>query len=408
MNSAETKASTERPTGRSRQTCLHEYWSSRPHKHIRSGRIKVLEEHTSAGAQGDFSTLAIGDHDKPDIPIDTDPPCSLRGRRCYKNESHEDEEFYVQEPLVSRHFDEHGFGDHILEQHQQTDPYPDLGSRWYKWVTDGGKKVSLDQLDHAQPEELQRPSHAVTAPSCEVHEVGMDGRSQVFPCVSQLGKQSNRAIWDCLKTTPLLLERAAGRITTVQNLSPVLIGALCYTKGDTFCVGQLLFYSIIADRSLTSARSFPCESRCYDNVFTFNLSYLNLELHGGQPLPWQGCLPKHPDTRAHPRLHRCSSTVALALTGRQVANVQRTRDGAAEEVTIPVYDTFGSWEVLNVQFGTSGSAFNQNWGTRYTCGPEAFMTVVLDQIRLASFRTMLAYEVISETVSPHEDCSKLS
>ena len=305
----------------------------------------------------------------------------------------DDESMFVQQTLPSESFDDEGLKKHIQE---------------YNW-TEQGKAILGNVINNKQL--LQRSSILpVTLGTQEdrshlshysIFDVGNDGAPLEVQRASDKETSRAQTIWNLIKSVnsdPTRERKAVGRITIVREPSPGLFAALHYTMSPHFDVDEL-FAMLVEDKNRSSAhRPFSADHR-HQRTFIFTLDFFTVIGDDCVPEKWQGSDEDSKSSESHVPLSRCSSVIALSLSGEAI-RVVKNRSRRAQRSTGYVFDPFAPWRVLSIQSypDWKHSIDAHNSTKHYVNGPEAFLITLRAEFKDAGKRLMDVYNRISELV----------
>jgi len=151
-------------------------------------------------------------------------------------------------------------------------------------------------------------------------------------------------------------------------------------------------------------RAFNADPRQRRSFF-FSFQYLTIVGEDIDPMPWQ---MSHDDAPSRARiliglgrLSRCSSIVALSLSGNPIRPVTNLSLSAQGQYGF-VHDPWAAWQVLNIQCypDHKHSMVSHNSTKHYVNGPEAFMFTLLGEYKDAKKRFEALYKAISKFTIP--------
>lgn len=118
-------------------------------------------------------------------------------------------------------------------------------------------------------------------------------------------------------------------------------------------------------------------------------------------MKWQLAAGQEDRKPGHIAISRCSSVVALVLNGSKIKDVKNPYRRARREKG-QVYDSFSSWQVLNLQcYPDFKASLDVHDSTKhYLNGPEAFMNTLLGEFRDSHRRFGDITKRISRRVTP--------
>jgi hypothetical protein len=313
------------------------------------------------------------------------------------DETDDDESLFVQDTLPPETYSEHDLREYLRHyswtEHGQNILGPVVRDRQFL------DRPSLFPLDAGAQADRSHISHH------NVYEVGTDGAPLPYRPSSSAQKISKSlAIWQALNITnadPTKQRHAVGKIVIVREPSPLLFGAIHFTMNQHFDMDEI--FGLLADNSPTRAymnRAFAVEPR-QQRTFIFSLKYFTIVGDDCQPKPWQQSDKDLRVSESHIPITRCSSTIALSLTGKPTATVKNRARRAKTEVG-QVYDPFSPWRVLSVQcFPDWKSTMDSHDSTKhYVNGPEAFLMTLLTEYRDAQKRFMELHRRIVALATP--------
>lgn len=151
-------------------------------------------------------------------------------------------------------------------------------------------------------------------------------------------------------------------------------------------------------------RAFNADPRQRRSFF-FSFQYLTIVAEEVDPMPWQ-MSHENPASQARRviglgRLSRCSSIVALSLSGNPVRKVKNLSLKAQGQYGF-VHDPWAAWQVLNIECypDFKHSMHSHDSTKHYVNGPEAFMFTLLDEFKDAKKRYEALYSAISKFTIP--------
>ncbi|KPM33946.1 hypothetical protein AK830_g12627, partial [Neonectria ditissima] len=230
--------------------------------------------------------------------------------------------------------------------------------------------------------------------------------------------------------------QSVGRITIVQEPTPLIIAALHLTMSPHFDMSELIAHLLtdapnrgrthafmdrafertttrisssssspsLAPISSPSSSSSSSPSHLRQRSFFFVFKYYTVVGAGLTPAPWQRFDKRPSDKRLgdHIDIAECGSVLALSLGGDPTKPVrmrprrERVREGF-------LFDTFGPWHVLSIQsfpdnaHTVRGDEFQHK---RFVNGPCAFLDLLIAEYRDAGKRNQLLHESITKLITP--------
>lgn len=314
------------------------------------------------------------------------------------DESDEDDELYVQIPLPPYKFDhEH------LRAHLKNHKFNDAGKIILETVVDNGRLLNPSLFPEYEPGDRSHNSHY------SVFDIGTDGAPLSRHEVVKPGTTSiDSAIWQVtqdLNVGPPDQRKAVGRISIIREPSPIIFGALHMTMNEYFDMDEIFSHLISSDTSSAHIvdRAFSNDHRC-QRSFIFSFDYYTVIGDDCAPMPWQlrDIIPKKHSE--HIPISRCSSVVALSLSGGYVKKLKNAARRAKTQYGY-VYDPWAPWHVLNIQcYPDHKHSMDSHDSTKhYVNGPEAFLTTLLAEFKDAQKRFEELYTKISKLVTPPAD-----
>ncbi|KAM6479029.1 hypothetical protein HDV62DRAFT_163078 [Trichoderma sp. SZMC 28011] len=285
----------------------------------------------------------------------------------------------------------------------------------------------------------------------EVYEVGEDARAvkmnvdvDVQGFVRHVGDESLEPA-DNIVDAPIVWEtikdinpsgRAVGRITIVQEPTPLMLAALHLTMSPHFDMTELLHHllSDTPNRGRTHAfmhRAYERTPSAYPSSpnlppldpsndiketppvsfsylrqrsFFFVFKYYTLLGEGLDPAPWQLYEKRPSDKRLgdHIDIAECGSVLALSLGGEPTKTLKmRPRRERAKEGFL--FDTFGPWQLLSIQSfpDDEHTVRGDDFQLKSFCnGPYAFLELLIAEYRDAGKRNQILHERITKLITP--------
>ncbi|KAI4242519.1 MAG: hypothetical protein LQ352_007220 [Teloschistes flavicans] len=307
------------------------------------------------------------------------------------SDTDDNESLFVQDPLPKEVYDDDGLIRH-LRSYDWTDHDRDIvGTVLNEQFL---KRTTLFPFYLGPVEDRSHLSHY------SIFDVGKDGAPLEAQKPGQKPMSRAQTIWNNLKGINADESRqreAVGRITIVREPSPLLFAALHYTMHQHFDMEEI-FTMLVEDKTKAHAhRPFSTDER-HQRTFVFTLDFFTIIGEECQPMSWQRS-DEDDSTETHVPLSRCSSVIALSLSGppaRQVKNKARR----AERKTGNIFDPFAPWRVLSIQsYPDWKHTIDSHNSTRhYVNGPEAFIITLRAEFRDAQKRLLEVYNRISDLV----------
>lgn len=240
----------------------------------------------------------------------------------------------------------------------------------------------------------------------EVFDVGADGAPIQLPSRNTTASRAQK-IWQYLNNTnadEARLRKAVGRIVILREPSPILFGAIHCTHQNHFDMDEI--FQLLADDSVTTAHMFrafkpePIKQR----TFIFSFKYFTIIGDNCKPRTWQQSDEELNSSDTHIPITRCSSIVALHLSGDPISSVKNRARQRTTDIG-NVYDPFAPWRVLSIQcFPDWKSTMDTHDSARnYVNGPEAFMASLKAEFHDARKRFREINERIVRLATPPSD-----
>lgn len=214
-------------------------------------------------------------------------------------------------------------------------------------------------------------------------------------------------VWETLKEVSS--EGAVGRITILQEPSPLMLGAVHMTMAQHFDMDELFRHLITTDGNKGKTRAYvdrafePTETR--RRTFFFVFKYFTVVGEGLKSAPWQKFDYRPPDKRSidHIDITECSSILALSLEGQPIKKVTRNnrrQRKKAEEGYI--YHPFAPWHLLSIQCfpDNAHSLRSEDLNKKFVSGPYAFLDTLAAEYRDAVKRYATLNEMITKLITP--------
>ncbi|KAL7951383.1 hypothetical protein V8C42DRAFT_303963 [Trichoderma barbatum] len=288
----------------------------------------------------------------------------------------------------------------------------------------------------------------------EVYEVGEDARAvktnvdvDVQGFVKYVGDEESLEPPDNIVDAPIVWEtikdinpsgKAVGRITIVQEPTPLMLAALHLTMSPHFDMTELLHHLLSDDPNRGRTHAFM--HRAYERAplspaypsspmmppldpsndikdtppvsfshlrqrsFFFVFKYYTLLGEGLDPAPWQLYEKRPTDKRLddHIDIAECGSVLALSLGGEPTKTLKmRPRRERAKEGFL--FDTFGPWHLLSIQSfpDDEHTVRGDDFQLKSFCnGPYAFLELLIAEYRDAGKRNQILHERITKLITP--------
>ncbi|KAL8768565.1 MAG: hypothetical protein Q9209_005250 [Squamulea sp. 1 TL-2023] len=309
------------------------------------------------------------------------------------SDTDDNESLFAQEPLAKETYDEDGLRRHLRE---------------FKWSPIDREIVGavlhnkqLLQRTAIFPVTLGPVDDRSHLSHYSIFDVGKDGAPLQIQRVDEKPVSRAQAIWNNIKSINADASRtreAVGRITIVREPSPLLFAALHHTMTPHFDMEEI-FQMLVEDKTRAEThRPFSPDHR-HQRTFVFTFDFFTIIGDECQPMTWQKADEDRASTETHIPISRCSSVVALSLTGpplRQVKNKARR----AEQKVGQIFDPFAPWHVLSIQsYPDWKHSIDAHNSTRhYVNGPEAFLITLRAEFKDAQKRLLEVFNRISDLV----------
>ncbi|KAM5355686.1 hypothetical protein ACJ41O_002332 [Fusarium nematophilum] len=245
-------------------------------------------------------------------------------------------------------------------------------------------------------------------------------------------------VWETIRDVNLN-GQAFGRITIVQEPTPLILAALHLTMSSHFDMSELMAHLLTDQPNRGRTRAFmnrayerspspaafsspPAPSSSPTSVpvgltapalttaslrqrsFFFVFKYYTIVSPPLEPAPWQRFDKRPSDKRLadHIDIAECGSVLALSLGGEPTNRVRmRSRRERAREGLL--FDTFGPWQLLVIQsfpddsHTVRGDEFQHK---KYVNGPYAFLDLLIAEYRDAGKRNQILHERVTKLITP--------
>ncbi|KAL8669051.1 MAG: hypothetical protein Q9168_006340 [Polycauliona sp. 1 TL-2023] len=309
------------------------------------------------------------------------------------SDTDDNESLFAQEPLAKESFDEDGLRSHL---------------RQYKW-TPHDRHIVGEVLNNKQllqrtcifPVTLGPVDDRSHLSHYSIFDVGKDGAPLQIHRADEKPVSRAQAIWNNIKSINADASRtreAVGRITIVREPSPLLFAALHYTMTPHFDMDEI-FQMLYEDKTKAEAHRPFSPDRRHQKTFVFTLDFFTIIGDECQPPTWQKSSEERGSSETHIPISRCSSVIALSLTGQPVRQV-KNKARRAEQKIGQIFDPFAPWHVLSVQHypDWKHSIDAHNSTRHYVNGPEAFLITLRAEFKDAQKRLLEVYNRISDLV----------
>lgn len=310
------------------------------------------------------------------------------------SDTDDNESMFVQEPLPREQYNEAGLKKHIRE---------------YNW-TSFDKEIIHSVLDNKQLLNRTCMFPVTRGPVDDrshlshysIFDVSNDGAPLEIHRADEKPVSRAQAIWNninAINADDSRTRKAVGRITIVREPSPLLFAALHYTQNSHFDMDEA-FRMLVEDQSCAFAhRPFSTEDT-QRRTFVFTFDFFTIIGDECQPASWQRSDEKdNGATETHVPVTRCSSYVALSLSGPPARTV-KNKARRAEQKTGYIFDPFAPWRVLSIQYYADWkhSIDAHNSTRHYVNGPEAFLITIRAEFKDAAKRLTEVHNRISDLV----------
>ncbi|UPK97972.1 hypothetical protein LCI18_008907 [Fusarium solani-melongenae] len=245
-------------------------------------------------------------------------------------------------------------------------------------------------------------------------------------------------VWDTIRDVNMNSE-SVGRITIVQEPTPLALAALHVAMSSHFDMSELLKY-LLTDQpnpgrthafmnrayerppspaassspfiSPSSPMSLPVElpppprttANLRQRSFFFAFKYYTVVSSKLEPAPWQRFDKRPSDKRSgdHIDIAECGAVLALSLGGESTrappwrSRRERTREGV-------LFETFGPWHLLAIQSFPDNSHTvrgEEYQRKKYINGPSAFLDLLISEYRDARTRNQFLHERVTKLITP--------
>jgi hypothetical protein len=247
-----------------------------------------------------------------------------------------------------------------------------------------------------------------TVPTYEVYDIDYEGKPVPLHRKNDDPEGVEAAtVWETLKDVNS--EGAVGRITILQEPSPLMLGAAHMTMGRHFDMDELFQHLITAEGNKGKTRAYvdrafePTELR--RRTFFFVFKYFTVVGEGLKAAPFQKFDYRPPDRRAndHIDITECSSILALSLEGEPIERLKRKHRRLRKKSEEGyVYHPFAPWHLLSIQCfpDNAHSIRSEDLNKQFVSGPYAFLDTLAAEYRDAVKRYAYLNEMITKLITP--------
>ncbi|KAF4334260.1 hypothetical protein FBEOM_11912 [Fusarium beomiforme] len=246
-------------------------------------------------------------------------------------------------------------------------------------------------------------------------------------------------IWETIKSVNPN-GKSAGRITIVQEPTPLILAALHLIMSSHFDMDELLTHLLSDEPNRGRTHAFmtrayerpPSQATSHSPItipsspvplpiglsvspslpkpnvrqrsFFFVFKYYTVVSPPLEPAPWQRFDKRPSESRLgdHIDIAECGSVLALSLGGdsHKAPRMRSRRERAREGI---LFDTFGPWQLLAVQsfpdnsHTVRGPEFQNK---KYVNGPYAFLDLLISEYRDATKRNLVLHERVTKLITP--------
>ncbi|EWG36981.1 hypothetical protein FVEG_00806 [Fusarium verticillioides 7600] len=246
-------------------------------------------------------------------------------------------------------------------------------------------------------------------------------------------------VWETIRVVNRI-GTSTGRITIVQEPTPLILAALHWTMSSHFDMNELLTHLLSDEPNRGRTHAFmtrayerpPSQATSHSPIvvpsspvpltarlsvsptpptpnvrqrsFFFVFKYYTVVSHPLEPAPWQRFDKRPSESRLgdHIDIAECGSVLALSLGGdsRKAPPMRSRRERAREGV---LFDTFGPWQLLAIQsfpdnsHTVRGPEFQEK---KYVNGPYAFLDLLISEYRDATKRNLILHERVTKLITP--------
>jgi hypothetical protein len=305
---------------------------------------------------------------------------------------------FATNPLQSEEYTLEGLREHIRE---------------YKW-TPAGKQVLAGVWDNTRLVEqpFLFPVGSDTSDDrshfthYNIHDIEQDGTLSE-PITG--GRQTSRAlqIWERIRHTNTDiddLKKAVGRLTIIREPSPLLFAALHHTMNKHFDMDEIFGFLVDDDPALMRSHNPFSKDDRHRRSMVWNAEYFTVIGEGCLPMKWQRSdIDGGEKDKDHIPISRCSASVALSFEGKSSGAV-KSKDRRLAHKKGDVFDPFSPWRVLAIMCypdWVSDTDFLDS--KRIVNGPEAFLTVLRQELSDAHKRLLKVHRCVEDLIQPPPD-----
>ncbi|KAL8376027.1 hypothetical protein RB595_007235 [Gaeumannomyces hyphopodioides] len=257
----------------------------------------------------------------------------------------------------------------------------------------------------------------------EVYDVGKD--SVATPQHDDRGSTNDGAldletVWNTVRDINTITVRqdkgpvssaggAVGRMTILQEPSPIMLSTAHLTMAEHFDMDELIQHLVTPQGNKGKTRAYM-QHRAFElsevrqRSFFFVFKYYTAVGEGLNPAPYQQYDRRPPDDKApdHIEITECSSVLALSLGGPPVSPIymraRRRRGYRAGNV----FGHFAPWHLLSIQsFADNEHSMRSDDAKKpFYSGPYAFLDSLAAEYRDAAKRYALLNEKITKLITP--------
>ncbi|KAM0260971.1 hypothetical protein ACHAPA_009986 [Fusarium lateritium] len=258
------------------------------------------------------------------------------------------------------------------------------------------------------------------------------------PCDSSADNVDAPTVWETIRTVNPT-GQSVGRITIVQEPTPLILAALQLTMSPHFDMPELLTHLLSDEPNRGRTHAFmtrayerppshttsnmsattppspmplpvgssmsptPTTANVRQRSFFFVFKYYTVVDPPLEPASWQRFDKRPSESRMgdHIDIAECGSVLALSLGGEpQKAPVMKPRRERAREGLL--FETFGPWQLLVIQSfpDNSHTVRGKEFEKKCVNGPYAFLDLLISEYRDATKRNIILHERVTKLITP--------
>ncbi|KLU84750.1 hypothetical protein MAPG_03786 [Magnaporthiopsis poae ATCC 64411] len=202
---------------------------------------------------------------------------------------------------------------------------------------------------------------------------------------------------------------AVGRMTILQEPSPIMLSAAHLTMAEHFDMDELIQHLVTQQGNKGKTRAYM-QHRAFESSevrqrsFFFVFKYYTAVGEGLSPAPYQQYDRRAQDYKSpdHIEITECSSVLALSLGGPPVSPIYMRGRRRRSYQSGKVFDHFAPWHLLSIQsFADNEHSMRSDDAKKpFYSGPYAFLDSLAAEYRDAAKRYALLNDMITKLITP--------